>query len=108
MIYELRTYEAATGKMAALQARFRDHTTGLFEKHGIQVVGFWTYAHGGWSNQLVYLLAYEDVAARDAQWTAFSADPEWQRAFAESQLDGPLAARTRSDFLRPTDFSPLQ
>ena len=47
MIYELRTYEAAPGKLPALNARFRDHTRGLFERHGMEVVGFWTYAHGG-------------------------------------------------------------
>ena len=34
MIYELRTYEAAPGKLPALNARFRDHTRGLFERHG--------------------------------------------------------------------------
>jgi hypothetical protein len=28
-VYELRTYHAAPGKMAALNARFRDHTTKL-------------------------------------------------------------------------------
>ena len=33
MIYELRTYEAAPGKLPALNARFRDHTRGLFERH---------------------------------------------------------------------------
>ena len=44
MIHELRTYEAAPGKLPALNARFRDHTLGLFERHGMEVIGFWTYA----------------------------------------------------------------
>ena len=39
MIHELRIYTANTGKMPALQARFRDHTLGLFEKNGIKNVG---------------------------------------------------------------------
>jgi hypothetical protein len=108
MIYELRTYEAAPGKIAALQARFRDHTTGLFERHGMQIIGFWTYAHGGWSDQLIYLLAFEDVADRDAKFAAFEADPEWQKARAASEADGTLTRRIRSDLLRPTDYSPLQ
>ncbi len=108
MIYELRTYEAAPGKMAGLQARFRDHTTGLFERHGMQIIGFWTYAHGGWSNRLVYLLAFEDLADRDAKFAAFGADPDWQRAREASEADGPLTSRIRSDLLRPTDYSPLQ
>lgn len=108
MIYELRTYEAAPGKMAALQARFRDHTMGLFAKHGMTVNGFWTYAHGGWTDQLVYLMAFENMADRDAKWAAFQGDPEWQKVVQETQRDGALSLRIRSDILRPTDFSPLK
>ena len=108
MIYELRTYEAAPGKLAALHARFRDHTRGLFERHGMEVVGFWTYAHGGWSDQLVYLMRFDDMADRDAKFAAFSADPDWQRARDESLRDGPLTTRVRSDLLHATDYSPMQ
>ena len=32
MIHELRIYTVHPGKMGALLARFRDHTTELFEK----------------------------------------------------------------------------
>src|SRR3982751_4432009 len=38
-VFELRTYHAHPGKMAALNARFRDHTCKLFEKHGMTVIG---------------------------------------------------------------------
>jgi hypothetical protein len=108
MIYELRTYEAAPGKLPALQARFRDHTTRIFERHGMEVLGFWTYAHGGWSDQLLYLMRYADMAERAAKWAAFAADEEWQRVREESQRDGTLTTRIRSDLLAPTDFSQLQ
>ena len=43
-VFELRTYTAAAGKMDALQARFRDHTCKLFEKHHMTVIGFWSPA----------------------------------------------------------------
>ena len=39
MIYELRIYEAAPGRMADLNARFRDHTLRIFANHGLDVVG---------------------------------------------------------------------
>lgn len=107
MIYELRTYEAAPGKLAALNARFRDQTHALFERHGLRVVGYWTYAHGGWSDRLVYLMAFEDAADRAARWAAFGADPEWQQARAESEREGSLVTRIRSDILTPTEYSPL-
>ena len=41
-VYELRTYTTNPGKLDALNARFRDHTIRLFQKHGIESVGYWT------------------------------------------------------------------
>ena len=40
-VFEMRTYYASPGKLEALHARFRDHTTKLFEKHGMTNVGYW-------------------------------------------------------------------
>lgn len=108
MLYELRTYEPHPGRMKALQERFAQHTLRLFAKHGMTAVGFWTPQIGEWNNQLVYLLGYPDLAARERSWTAFRADPEWQRALADSERDGPLVTRIRSVILEPTAFSPLQ
>ncbi len=107
MIYELRIYTANTGKMPALQARFRDHTTALFEKHGIKNVGYWTNAIGGRSDELWYMLAYSDLAQRQAAWAAFGADPDWQKARTESEKDGPLVHHIENRIMNPTDFSPL-
>src|SRR4051812_31470812 len=106
MIYELRTYTAMPGRLADLNRRFRDHTVKLFEKHGFQCVGFWTYKHGGSSDELVYMLAWEDQATRDAVWAKFQADTEWQQTRSGSEVDGPLVAHIRSDVLVPTDYSP--
>jgi len=107
MIYELRIYRANPGRMAALQARFRDHTCALFEKHGITNVGYWTNAIGGRSDELWYILGYEDLEARQASWAAFGADPEWHTARAASEADGPLVHHIENRILAPTDFSPL-
>ena len=46
MIYELRTYWAAPGKVDALHQRFREHTCQLFVKHGMTMVAFWSPAGG--------------------------------------------------------------
>ena len=107
MIYELRTYEAAPGRMPELNARFRDHTLRLFANHGMDVVGFWTYGHGGWNDQLVYMMKFDDMTDRDRKWASFRADEEWRRVRAESHRDGSLTTRIRSDILTPTDYSPL-
>jgi hypothetical protein len=107
MIYELRVYTAMPGKMPALQARFRDHTTKLFEKHGIKNVGYWTNMIGGKSDELVYMLAYEDLGARQKSWASFGADPDWQAARNASEVDGPLVHHVVNSILNPTNCSPL-
>ena len=109
MIYELRTYTAAPGKLDRLHRRFRTVTLGLFEKHGMRVVGFWEpAAPDEGEGDLVYLLAHPSREAADAAWAAFRADEEWVRAKAASETDGLLAAKVASRFLQPTDYSPLQ
>lgn len=103
--FELRTYHAAEGKLDALNARFRNHTLALFEKHGMTNVGYWMPQQND-GQILIYLLAYPDRAAREASWKAFSADPEWQAAKTESEKDGKLVAKVESRFLHLTDYSP--
>ncbi len=39
MIYEYRVYDAMPGKLPELHARFRDHTTKIFERFGIKNIG---------------------------------------------------------------------
>jgi len=107
MIYELRIYRAAPGKLPALLSRFRDHTLALFEKHGMQNVGYWLNAVGGRSDELWYVLAFEDMGHQERAWAAFQADPTWQKVKAESERDGPLLDHIENRLLRPTDFSPL-
>jgi hypothetical protein len=107
MIYELRTYEVVPGRMPALHKRFAETTLALFAKHGIKVVGFWTSHIGGSTNQLVYMVAFDDLAQRDACWAAFAADPEWQAKRAESERDGPIVANVQNVILRPTPYSPV-
>jgi hypothetical protein len=108
MIYELRTYWAAPGKLDRLHARFRNLTLSLFARHAMQVVAFWTPSRADESTgDLVYLLAFPDQAALDAAWAAFRADPEWVAGKAASEHDGTLVAKLTSTVLEPTDYSPL-
>ena len=40
--FELRTYTVREGSsIDLLHSRFRDHTTALFKKHGMTIVGYW-------------------------------------------------------------------
>lgn len=108
-IFELRTYTASPGKLADLNARFRNHTLALFKKHGIEVVGFWTpVAEPEASNTLVYIVTFPSLDAQQKAWAAFKSDPEWKKAKADSEIDGVLAQKVESTNLRPTDYSPLR
>src|SRR5438874_1878520 len=78
-LFELRIYTAAKGKLDDLHARFRDHTLKLFEKHGMQNIGYWVPIDNP-DEKLYYLLAHKDRATRDASFKAFAADPEWDTA----------------------------
>ena len=108
--FEMRTYHAAPGKLEALHDRFRDHTLRLFDKHGIESVAYWTHApaDGTPADTLVFILAYKDKDAREAAWKAFQADPDWVKAKAESEANGPLVQKVDQVFMTPTDYSPLK
>lgn len=108
MIYEYRVYDAAPGKLQALHTRFRDHTMGIFKRHGMSVVGFFTAAIGGRSDQLTYILAFDNMDHLERAWDAFRSDPEWAKVKAESERDGPIVLRLTSTILKPTDYSPLR
>jgi len=104
-VYELRVYHANPGKLDALHARFRDHTVALFEKHGMEQLGYFVPTNNE-ANILVYWLAYESKAARDAAWKAFLDDADWRAAYAASTKDGKLVGKVDSTFLSATDYSP--
>src|SRR5262245_64744195 len=101
--FELRTYTVREGSsIDLLHSRFRDHTTALFKKHGMTIVGYWQPVAK--PNQLIYMLAYKDAAARDASWAAFQADPEWVKTRSEMQV----TVQVDNVFMAATDYSPMK
>jgi|TARA_B100000953_G_scaffold239536_1_gene201212 hypothetical protein len=106
-VFEIRTYYANEGKLDALLARFRDHTVALFKKHGMTNVGYWVPSDNK-ENKLVYMLAFPSREARNKAFKAFSADPDWQKAYKDSTKDGRLVKKIENDFLAGTDFSKIK
>ena len=105
-VYELRTYTANEGKMEGLLARFRDHTTKIFESHGMKNIGYWLTE--GDDPKLVYIVSHKDRETAKANWKAFSADPKWRTAKTESEKDGKLVKKLEKVFMTSTDFSKLK
>lgn len=121
-VFELRTYTTEAGRLPNLNARFRDHTLKLFEKHGMTNVSYWnladdqkgaknSYVAG---NTLIYLLTHKSEEAAKASFDAFRADPAWVAAkeASEKKAGGSLTIAqpngVKSEFLVPTDYSPIK
>ena len=107
VVYELRIYHAAPGKLADLLARFRDHTVKLFDRHGMKSVAYWTPVDETQkSNTLVYILQHTSREEAAANWKSFQDDPEWKSVKEKSEANGKLVENIDSTYLALTDFSP--
>ena len=106
-VYELRTYVAAPGKGEAVLARFREHTTRLFERHGMVNVGYWVAADAkdGGAEKLIYLLRHRSRDAAKASWQGFLADPDWRAVAKATEAAGKIVAGIESVYLTATDFT---
>lgn len=108
-VYELRTYTCEPGRLPNLLARFRDHTTALFEKHGMKNIGYWVPSDGPQhENTLIYILEHKSRDAAKASWDAFRADPAWVKVRTESEASGKIVTKVESVYMDATDFSKLK
>jgi hypothetical protein len=106
-VFELRVYHTYEGKLDDLLARFRNHTITIFNRHGMQSVGYWTPLDEPLKGKtLFYMLKHPSRDAANANWNAFRADPEWKQVSAASEANGKLVEKVDSTFLKLTDFSP--
>ncbi len=105
-VFELRTYTVPADRLEALHARFRNHTMRIFQRHGMNnVVYFRPQDAERAGTTMVYLISHASRQAADQSWAAFRKDPEWQKVSAESGV-GPV--KVDSQFLAPTDYSPMK
>jgi len=108
-VFELRTYTCNEGKLPDLLARFRNHTTRLFEKHGMTNIAYWvpqdSPAH---ENTLIYVIAHASREAAKKNWDEFRNDPEWQKVQKDSEANGKIVNKVESVFMDAADFSPMK
>jgi NIPSNAP len=108
MIYELRVYRCVPGRQSALLSRFKNETMRIWEKHGICQAGFWTTLIGRSTQEITYMLAWDNMAEREKRWGAFLGDPEWVAAVAKTEKDGQLVENISSQLLAPAAFSAVK
>jgi hypothetical protein len=108
-VFEIRTYTTEPGKLHDLLKRFRDHTTKLFEKHGMTNIGYWVPTDEPRSKDtLIYVLAHDSRAAAKKSWDGFRSDPVWISARDASEAAGKIVTKIESIFVAPTDFSAIK
>ena len=110
-VFELRIYKTVPGKRGELATRFGDHTAAMFEKAGMDNVGYWTAATGDdTEDTFVYMLGYPSLEARDEMWGTLGEDPDFQRIIvaAERSEDRKLVDTIDARMLVPTGYSALK
>jgi hypothetical protein len=108
-MFEIRTYTTEPGKLPDLLKRFRDHTTKLFEKHGMTNIGYWVPVDEPRSkNTLIYILAHASRDAAKKSWDGFKSDPDWIKVRDASEAGGKIVTKVESVYADPTDFSAIK
>lgn len=107
-VFELRIYTVHPGKMPDMLARFKNHTTKIFERHGMVNVGYWLPMEQKDGEKLYYILKHKSRDAATASWKAFVADPEWIKVRTESEANGPIVKGVEVNFMAATEFSAIK
>ncbi len=109
-IFELRTYESQTFvTLARKVAMFNEGEMGIFQRLGMHPVFFGETIVGPKQPNLMYMLSYEDLAARDRLWRDFGNDSEWKKLSSRPELkDSQIVANISNMILRPLVFSAIQ
>jgi hypothetical protein len=106
-IVELRTYESHSDRAALNKlAMFNSGEIPIFRRTGLTPVFFGETVIGARMPSLSYMLAFKDMAARDAAWAAFGQDPDWKTLSGDAQYRDNVSAIS-DVILRPTAYSQL-
>ena len=106
-IVELRTYESHSDRAALNKlAMFDAGEIPIFRRTGLTPVFFGETVVGQRMPSLTYMLAFRDMAARDAAWTAFLKDPGWTTLSADPQYRDNVSAIS-DIILRPMPYSQI-
>jgi hypothetical protein len=88
MLYELRMYHAAPGRLDDVANRMRDQVPAVFAKHGFPTpMAQWRATAGSKLPMYVWMLAWPDSAVRARTYAALYGDAEWNQIRA--QTNGP-------------------
>ena len=109
-LFELRTYESST--FVTLQRKiqmFQQGEIDIFRRLGLLPVFFGQTLFGRNMPNLTYLVAHDDLAARERNWRAFGDDPEWKKLRAQPAFgDAEIVSNISNSLLSPLPFSEIR
>ena len=107
-VYELRSYEGPTEKIAANKIRMFNSgdEVGLFKRLGFNAVFYAQVVSGGSMPNLMYMTTFENRADRDKHWDAFGKDDYWKKLSAMPEYQNNVS-KGNTWFLYPTDYSDI-
>jgi hypothetical protein len=108
-IFELRTYESHSKQANQKKISMFNHgELAIFKKAGLTQVFFGEALVGSRLPNLTYMLVFDDLAAHDKNWHAFSSDPDWKKlSTTPGYTDGEIVCNISNVFLRPASYSQI-
>ncbi len=106
-LFELRIYESYNEDAGWRKvAMFNNGEFDIFDAVGLRPVFFGKNLVGTQLPALTYMLVYEDMEAREEQWKAFLAHPDWNKMKNDPQYANTVSSITRV-FLEPAEYSDI-
>ena len=106
-IVEIRTYQSHNERVTANKIDQMNHGEAeFFRRSGAPPVFLGETIYGDGMPSLSYMLAFADMAARDAGWAAFRKDPDWVKLAAVPQYADNVSG-VADLILRPTGYSQI-
>jgi hypothetical protein len=107
-VYELRSYEGPTEKYFTNKVQMfnKGDEIGLFKRLGFNAVFYASVLSGAHMPNLMYMTSFDDMAARDAHWKTFGADPYWKELSAKPEYQNNVS-HIDIVFMHPAPYSDL-
>jgi len=108
-VFQLRTYESPSVKTGKKKIEmFNTAEIDIFRKTGLNPVFFGETLTGEKMPNLTYMLVFNDMDERQANWKRFGSSPDWQalRAIPE-YADKKILCGITNLYLKPADYSQI-
>jgi hypothetical protein len=109
-IFEVRMYESNnTSTLAEKMKMFNSGEIEIFKKLGMLPVFFGETLVGPKMPNLIYMLSFDDLAAREKAWRAFGSDPDWKKLReTPGWSDAEIVSNITNFMVSPLPFSDIR